>query len=213
MEDKNPNGLDSEPNASGLTRRQLGIAAAWAAPVIAVAATAPLAAASVEDNGTFLSILTTSGLSGNAASGSPISGTAGGELQITNVGGAWSAEPVTASYTLMGPLTHPVDLLYNGTPIATDDDIVIGALTWHVVYFGPSNGGTLALLQLTGPLPVPANGSTVAETPVLTFSTTSTGNATIYNPISWTLNIGAKSSDGPSDVSISDLTGKTIPAT
>lgn len=198
------------PDTVGLTRRQLGVAAAWAAPIIAVAATAPQASASIQNPLTRLSVLTTTELSGSTTVGAAISGSAGGDVLIINNGPGWDAIPVRALYTLTGQLAS-YQILYSGVEIFVNQIIVVGATTWVVTEYGPTLGGMYASLYVQGSIVVPMNGSVGATTPVLTFATTSTGVPTTGFPIKWQLEVGARANSDPA-YSISDITGKSIPA-
>lgn len=168
-------------NESGLSRRNLVKAAAWATPVIATAVAVPFASASITNKGTTLAVASGSNLAigGGNAIGSTVSGTFGGSATVTNKGIGWNIDAVTANYYLEGPVTANT-LTYNGQPLS-GSTITDNGYTWSIDWNDPGNVG----LTLISPLPVivPPNGSVTVPVPALGYLATLTNTAQ-YNPIS-----------------------------
>lgn len=166
---------------SGLTRRQVGVAAAWALPVIAAATAAPMAAASFDINSS-LSVVSGSEITVSSNTpGGTVSGSFGGAATITNTGGSSSIDFAEAIYQIEGPVDSQF-MMFGATTLTTGSPatIVDGAYTWTVTAFG-----NYVILDLLSPLPVAVPGggaSTVINVPVLSYSNTLTGVAVLPPP-------------------------------
>lgn len=165
----------------GLSRRQVGVAAAWALPVIAAATAAPMAAASFDINS---SLTVVSGSEISVSSNTPggtVTGSFGGNATITNTGGGSSVDFAEAIYQMEGPIDSQF-MNFGATTLTTGSPttIVDGAYTWSVTAFG-----NYVILDLFSPLPVPVPGggaSTIIHVPVLNYSNTLTGTAVLPPP-------------------------------
>lgn len=155
-------------------RRQVMKAAAWAVPVVAVVASAPLAAASLTNNN--VTISNNSGLTPPPrpyAAGSPISGTVGAFATLENPNASYDLDKVSITYVQTDRLNY-VMFTYNGNPLPTPGNTLFdGTYNWTVLI----NDLGEVELELNGPIAVPAAtsgnpGVLVIQAPVLGYSTT-----------------------------------------
>mgnify|MGYP001221970158 CR=1 FL=1 len=86
--------------SSGPTRRTILKAAAWSAPVVAIATAAPLASASPTSSD--INVTVGSNISGTGTPDGTASGNLAGALNITSIGGSpsWETGALTAVYSL-----------------------------------------------------------------------------------------------------------------
>lgn len=184
MDDPTIGQPSEEPNGdqrSGFTRRQVGIGAAWALPVIAAATAAPMAAASLDDVDSSLSVVSGSeiSVSSNTAGGT-VTGSFGGNATITNAGNGSSVDFAEAIYQLEGPIDLQF-MKFGATTLTTGSPTTItdGLYTWSVNAF---NNYVILTLQ-TLPIAVPGGGvSTVINVPVLSYANTLTATAVLPPP-------------------------------
>lgn len=195
--------------ADRLPRRTVLRGAAWSLPVIAAAVATPVAAAT--DQGvTALTIASGSALtvSGPNQAGSPISGSFGASLTVTNSKlTPVSIDSINAEYTIEGPVGY-ADLLFEGAPI-TGGTLISDGYTWSVLV----NTGGYVELALLAPLPVTvgANDSVTVSLPQLAFADALTDAAAwlpLGRRVRANLTVNAYTSAG----SLNDVSGKSFPA-
>jgi hypothetical protein len=164
----------------GISRRTIVKAAAWSAPVIAVAVATPLASASITNDDTELSISNSGNIVVRSNSvGGVVDGQFSGAATVVNSGIAWQVDGATVSYSLAGPIV-PASFTFAGSPI-TGSTISNAGYTWSVVVNEPN----YLELQLLSPLPVtvPADGSVQVPFPTIAYATTLTAVATTANRV------------------------------
>lgn len=174
-------------------------AAAWAAPVVAVAASAPLAAASPgqarwtseagvagSSTGTVTPVNDPEFGWYNQVSAGTISGTVSGAVNITNVVGTWSTGVITANYSFQN--TNPGgSWTYNGSPVVSGP---VGSTGWTAtVYAVPGTARTVVLTRPSVTL-TSANSPYEIEIPTFGFSTTH-GAVTQFNPATAQVSVSA----------------------
>lgn len=159
-----------------MNRRTVVKAAAWAAPVVAIAATAPLAAASFKSSTLSIANQSSAVLSGPAQAGTPMTGSVSGSGTVNNSGAGWPITGGTFSANLQGPLVA-TEFLYEGSPLFAGQQITVGGYTWTVQAAGLGGFG-MTLNDV--PIDVPANGSVTIPTPVITYATQLNGTPTQF---------------------------------
>lgn len=154
--------------AGALSRRQVMVGAAWAAPVVALAVATPLAAASITNVNTRIGVSNNGSLTvSNNVAGGGVNAAFAGSATVANSGPGWNVDDASVSFQISGPV-NGAQFLFNGSPIGST--ITSGAYTWAVVD-NQNNYLELALLA-PKPIPVPADGSVVLPYPNVTYATT-----------------------------------------
>ncbi len=192
----------------GVPRRTVMKAAAWAVPVVAVAATAPLAAASVTNPQTQLGVASGSNLTliGANEAGSTVTGTFGGSATVTNVGPGWDIDDMTVEYSLEGPIAG-APLTYLGQPL-TGPTLTHAGYTWTI----NMNIDSYVYLTLLSPKPVnvPADDSVTVPVPVLEYAETLTGSAA-WLPLGRRVRAAIAISVTSGGVTLNDSNVKSLP--
>jgi hypothetical protein len=182
----------------GASRRTIMKGAAWAAPVVAVAVGAPLAAASPGQARIFAQA--GGNISANNTAGTA-NGSLGGGLVLNNVvGGPWQTGLLTVEYEGTGPWSTFQITKPGGAAFVQGETIVAGGLTWTVTLVTSDVDGTWAV-RMTAPSQSVSIGRTF-EAPQAEFSGTFTpGAATTRNPVAGTVRVSAANVNGGSTVS------------
>src|SRR6185312_16374919 len=147
----------AEGSESNPGRRRVLKAAAWSAPVIALAVATPMAAASITNTQTGLTIANAGNIAiASNTIGAAVTGTFSGSATVANVGIGWNLDGATVTYELSGPIVA-TSLLFNNAPI-TASTITSNGRVWAVL----ANEANYLELALLSPLPiaVPADGAT-----------------------------------------------------
>lgn len=191
--------IEREVEPKGLSRRTVVTAAAWSAPVIALASAAPMAAASPES-------ATLSALAGGVITANNAAGTANGSLEggllIGNVlGGPWETGTIQVDYVGTGPwstfgITKP-----GGASFIDGETIVHGGVTWTVSL---PNARTV---RLTAPSETVSSNTTISAPPANFSGTFTSGVPDEFNPIGGTVRVSAANINGGNTVSA----GQTYP--
>ena len=179
---KNESELTPE-NIANPQRRTIIKAAAWAAPVVAIAATAPLAAASQNYLDTHVGVQSDSStfIVPPTQVGSAVNGHMGGSAVINNGDRTWTLTQGTLLGNYAGPINR-VGYTYQGTPLVDligQTITVAGSFVWQVEYAD----NEIFALSLTGlPLQVNPNESFTIPSPRIDFSSTLSGTPNSFNP-------------------------------
>lgn len=162
----------------GVKRRSVVKAAAWAAPVVAVAAAAPMAAASAEQAFVQSFGSGTASPTNVATGGSLGVGFSNSGMQIRGITGApWSAGVFTAELSIVENFT-PTAVSINGNPVTSTGGSFTSATgqVWTVTAIDLANN--VLVLKTTDPITVDvANGPSQQFTiPTIDFTGTYTGS-------------------------------------
>lgn len=195
--------LNTPPQSEGVSnphRRTVMKAAAWAAPVVAVAASAPLAAASLTNN--HIQFNNSSTINPGPRpynAGTTISGgLVGGALVIDNPSPAYNITQVVATYAQTDRLVYVYFQHDNGTGpknVADGDVLVVAGRRWRANYV---DLGEVELELLDVPLAIPTgNAVNIAiDAPTLTYATTLSSRPSSTRPAGGSGQIYLYSDDG-----------------
>lgn len=184
------------------SRRTVLKGAAWAAPAVAVAVAAPLAAASAGTAST--SAFVGGNIVANNAAGTA-SGAFNGGLNITNVTGSWATGALTGELKLTGPWTSVSITKPGGTAFVVNELLTsTDGTVWRVTSIDADTSGVWGVKFSAESKTVSAN--TTINLPAAIYSGTFTpGVPTTRSPIAATVSVGAANINGGS------LTGNSSP--
>lgn len=169
-----------------IERRTVVKAAAWAAPVIAIAATAPLAAASAGNSHIGITGTNTFSVTGYTAGATGTYNLSNASAYVTNTGTGWNIQQITVNVAWYGPVSHTGFTIYGATRTAGSTFTYEGR-TWTVVQ---SNANGVAI-RLTEGIVVGV-GTVTVPVPPIHGTTTLTGEPDEFNQAGTTGNLAIK---------------------
>lgn len=184
----------AEAAEGGVSRRKLIKAAAWSAPVIAVAAATPLAAASPGQANTAAFVGSNISAQQSAGTASGTYANSGGT--VSNVTGSWSTGTLRGTYELTGPWTSASLTKPDGTAFIQGETIIRDGIAWTVTFASVSNDDGEWVVQFqTDPITVTSNTTVLLPAAIYsgTFVAGSTGpgRPTFSNPIAASVSFAA----------------------